>query len=348
MTKYTGITVLFCTIFVSSSFAFAPNDMSLRKGISQRHDDDSQFRTTCAFNNNNINNNNINNHNKRSSSTLILNNSAPLTTSTGIFAAMNLAGFIISILTQSHIHLDLIGTGAFAIVGLFPLLGLSPSVTLNGRILASSAAMTLWGSKLAGFLFYRALILKHDARLASTLSTVPGTAVFWTISFLWGLVCSLPHTLGTMSTAPRQYTMLGLFIFIIGFTVETMADAQKWIFKGTNPGQFCNIGLWSISQHPNHFGNLVLWAGIFIINIPALIGPPNTNVWIKYRRLALALLSPIFMGLLFHGQSSGTITNAVELAKMRYGNQAGYTQYIAETPLIVPNVWKWIMGGTRA
>jgi Protein of unknown function (DUF1295) len=193
MTKYSEITLFFLTVFVSSSFAFAPNDMSLRKGISQRHDDDFQFRTTCAFNNNNINNNN---HNKRSSSsTLILNNSTPLTTSTGIFAAMNLAGFFISILTQSHIHLDLIGTGAFALVGLFPLLGLSPSVTLNGRILASSAAMTLWGSKLAGFLFYRALILKHDARLASTLSTVPGTAVFWTISFLWGLVCSLPHTL---------------------------------------------------------------------------------------------------------------------------------------------------------
>ena len=287
-----------------------------------------------------------NNYNKPSSALVL--NSTPLTTSTGIFAAMNLVGFLISILTQSHVHLDLIGTGAFAMVGLSPLLGLSPSVVLNGRTLASCVALTLWGSKLAGFLFYRALILQHDARLTSTLSTVPGTAVFWTISFLWGLVCSLPHTLGTMSTVPGQYTMVGLFVFFIGFTVETMADAQKWIFKGTNPGQYCNTGLWSISQHPNHFGNLVLWAGIFIINIPALIGPPNTNVWNRYRRLALALLSPIFMGILFHGQSSGTITNAVELAKMRYGNQAGYTEYIAETPLIIPNIWKWIMSGTKA
>jgi steroid 5-alpha reductase family enzyme len=258
---------------------------------------------------------------------------APFRTSTSILAIANMIGCLISVLTHSHLHIDLIGTGAFALVGLYPILfAADVATTGNGRILWSSAAVTAWGTKLASFLFYRALVLQHDARLTSTLSTATGMVAFWTISFVWGLVCSLPHTLGTMSAAPAQSTptVLGILLFAVGMVIETLADAQKWRFKATHPaGQYCNVGLWSMSQHPNFFGNLVLWAGIFILNLPALVR--------SKRILALALLGPMFMTTLFYGQATGRVTDAVQMAAARYANQVGYAQYIAETPLIVPN-----------
>jgi len=305
------------------SFAFSP-PMSLRKNKASSGEGASLQQAMQPLSSNK----------KRDS--VILYSKHPLVTSTAIFASMNFAGFIISLITKSHVHLDLIGTGAFAVAALAPLLMGNPAAPVNGRILVSSAAVAVWGTKLASFLFYRALMLQHDARLTATLSTVPGTATFWFISFLWGFLCSLPHTLGTTSKAAGSfpYTVAGSVLFGLGLTMETVADAQKWWFKSNHVGKFCNIGVWSISQHPNFFGNLLLWFGILVINVPAL----------DKKRLAMALLSPLFMGMLFYGQATGAMLRTVEMAKVKYGNQLGYAEYLAETPLIVPNFWKLVFG----
>jgi steroid 5-alpha reductase family enzyme len=102
---------------------------------------------------------------------------------------------------------------------------------------------------------------------------------------------------------------------------------------------------WSVSQHPNFFGNLLIWIGILIINAPSLIEPtsvavksPSTafsQLW-RFRRFGLALLSPLFMWTLFYGQASGLITKSVSLANLRYGDDPNYKKYVESVPLIIP------------
>jgi len=96
--------------------------------------------------------------------------SIPFMQSVFIYAGANLFGFLISLLTGSHLHLDLLGTGAFVLASLPTLFSASCP-----RIFVSSAAVSIWGTKLAGFLFFRALRVKTDARLHDTLSTASGT-----------------------------------------------------------------------------------------------------------------------------------------------------------------------------
>lgn len=275
--------------------------------------------------------------------------STPLWQSVGVISGVNGLGFVISLLTGSHLHLDLLGTGAFALAAATPLfVGITKASALL-RVKTSCAAVMLWGTKLAGFLFFRALRVKHDARLDGTLSTVSGTVGFWVLSLLWGVLCSLPHALGTTSDNPglTSTTVVGTTMFAIGFIIETVADLQKWSFKNSAaaaPDQFCNVGLWSVSQHPNYFGNFLLWTGILILNAPALIEMPGEkakllqNIW-GARRLFLALLSPLFMWALFYGQANGTVTNAVEAAMTRYGNNPDYADYVENVPLIVPRLF---------
>ena len=95
----------------------------------------------------------------------------PWVRSNCIYAGANFLGFVISLLTGSHVHLDLIGSGAFCAAAIPTLLD-PPG---NDRIRYSSSAVALWGSKLALFLFYRALQTGHDIRLEDTLSTFSGT-----------------------------------------------------------------------------------------------------------------------------------------------------------------------------
>lgn len=269
---------------------------------------------------------------------------SPFVLSSIIYAMTNVLGFVISIFTGSHLHLDLLGTGAFTLASLPNIL--APSST---RVLISSSAVGIWGAKLASFLFFRALKVKTDVRLEDTLSTTGGTTSFWFISLLWGVICSLPHTLGSTSSiegSPVTLT-IGVIVYMLGLLTETKADFQKWSFKENNPGKFCNEGLWSISQHPNFFGNLLIWSGIYIMNVDSLIQPMGedggiiSQVW-GTRRAWIALLSPLFMWTLFYGQSSGAITNTLELASKKYGSDASYQSYIKNVPLIIPSVLSWL------
>lgn len=266
-------------------------------------------------------------------------NNAPLWRSSKIFALVNVAGFLVNLVApKCHYHVDLFGTGAFAAAAI-PTLN-SP----NRRIHWSSTAMLTWGSKLAGFLLYRVLNQGHDARLDATLATPTGAAGFWFISLLWGLVCSLPHTLGSTSTVPVKsplFLYTGAGLFGLGLTIETLADVQKWMFKQAHPGQFCNVGVWAISQHPNWFGNLLLWSGIWVMNAPALVNHSAKGIW-KYNRAVLALLGPMFMWTLFDAQATGKILgDSLEANHKRYAADPKFADYLAKTPLIIPNPLRW-------
>lgn len=268
-----------------------------------------------------------------------------------IIVGANLLGFLISLTTNSHLHVDLLGTGAFAASALPTLL----NKNLPDRVRLSSAAVLTWSSKLAAFLFYRILQTGHDGRLDDILAQPLYAAGFWTFSMAWGILCTLPHSLGTTSSMAGNplALRLGCALFGLGLLTETTADYQKTAFKLANPGQFCDTGLWALSQHPNWFGNMVLWSGIFLMNAPALIEPiaakagiNTATVWktmLRYKRVGLAFVSPIFMLYLFSGQANGTITDSVKMSRERYGygTNADFTKYIDTTPLIFPNPLKW-------
>jgi steroid 5-alpha reductase family enzyme len=268
----------------------------------------------------------------------------PLIQSTAIFAITNLLGCVLSLVGKTQIHVDLLGTGSFALAALPALLGKGAALS---RAKISAAAVTLWSVKLAGFLLFRIIKLGEDMRLSDLFASAKGTISFWIFSLLWGVLCSLPHTLASTSSSPgiSAATFAGSIVYGIGLIVETTADYQKWMFKAENPGKFCNVGLWSISQHPNWFGNLLIWTGILLMNAPALIDVPAVGenksllaaAW-RYRRLALAFLSPAFMIFLFKGQADGSLTTTSELAKSKYGS-VEYEEYLNRVPQIFPKLF---------
>jgi len=285
---------------------------------------------------------------------------APLGTSSAIFGAANALGFAISAATGWHYHLDLIGTGIFAVAAL----------ALRGATLAqgcSAGAVALWACKLAGFLFYRALLVKKDARLDETLSTTSGQVGFWTISFLWGWLVSLPHTLAASVPVGERPAfgpvhVAGLVLFVAGLAIETAADWQKWLFKAdaANRGKFCDVGVWRLCQHPNWFGNLALWSGILLLNAPTLLavgtapalvlGPLVVPAWLGAAcRFGVAALSPLFLLKLFSGQANGVppLNKGYDLTIAKFGKDAAWQAYNAKTPLLLPT-WAsaaaWLRG----
>jgi steroid 5-alpha reductase family enzyme len=272
----------------------------------------------------------------------IIFSNAPLWKSSKIILGANALGWMISVAFPTcHYHVDLLGTGAFAVAAAATT---TPLMAATDRTLWSSRAVMVWSARLASFLFYRVLQTGHDSRLDEQLSTPVLSGQFWFVSALWGIVCALPHTLGTTSSLKGSpvWTRTGVLMAATGVVMESLADYQKWTFKQNHPGgTFCNAGVWSISQHPNWFGNLLLWSGIYIMNAPALIDP-RTDIafWKKYGRLAVAALGPLFMLTLFNAQATGAILGdsfQANREKYGYGTNPAYTKYIDTVPVLFPN-----------
>ena len=82
-------------------------------------------------------------------------------------------------------------------------------------------------------------------------------------------------------------------------------------------------GLWSWCQHPNYFGEIMLWTGIALIAAPVLAGWQ----WV-------AMVSPLFVFLLLTRVSGIPMLQAS--ARERWGADPEYRAYVQRTPLLLP------------
>jgi len=68
--------------------------------------------------------------------------------------------------------------------------------------------------------------------------------------------------------------IVGLVIWILAFSMESIADFQKVRFlkemkRAGKHRQVCNVGLWKYCRHPNYFAEWMVWNGLVIAAIPS-------------------------------------------------------------------------------
>jgi steroid 5-alpha reductase family enzyme len=63
--------------------------------------------------------------------------------------------------------------------------------------------------------------------------------------------------------------LLSLAIWCLGFFFESVGDYQldRFVRDPGNKGKIMNHGLWRYSRHPNYFGEVTMWWGIFTIGL---------------------------------------------------------------------------------
>ncbi len=75
--------------------------------------------------------------------------------------------------------------------------------------------------------------------------------------------------------------LVGLAVWLVGFCFEAVGDAQlaRFIKDPANRGHLMQRGLWAYTRHPNYFGEVTQWWGIWLVALStpfglyALIGP---------------------------------------------------------------------------
>ena len=104
--------------------------------------------------------------------------------------------------------------------------------------------------------------------------------------------CCMPMeaTLLMQESMPETtlHAYAGFFICIIGVLYEIISDAQLHRFREENPHQkgIIETGLWNYSRHPNYYGEILFWWGIFLFG--------NAYTGMNY-----LILAPIAMTIMF-------------------------------------------------
>ena len=162
------------------------------------------------------------------------------------------------------------------------------------------------------------------------LNAVPGFVWFlltWTLGGLWVLV-TLCAALAAITSSNKLdlgvLGILGIVLWCLGFVIEVIADHQKTQFRKVpeNKDRFISNGLWSWSQHPNYFGEILLWLGVAFIAFPVLSGIQM-----------LTLISPVFVYFLLTKVSGIPLLD--RLANNKWGDDADYQKYIRSTSKLV-------------
>lgn len=134
---------------------------------------------------------------------------------------------------------------------------------------------------------------------------------------------SLPVQVAQVYAAPATlgwFAWLGAALWLAGFVFESVADHQLIRFRAepANQGKVLQTGLWKYSRHPNYFGELCVWWGLFLIACDNVAG-------------FLTVIGPLLYSYLIIN-----VTGQRTLDKKLSREKPGYADYMQRTSGLVP------------
>jgi len=241
--------------------------------------------------------------------------------------AINWIAFIPAFIFQTEKFFDLTGSITFITVTVVAVL-FSP--LRDARSFVIMALVLIWAARLGTFLFKRIIKDRKDGRFDELKTNFLRYLVVWSLQGLW-VTFTMSAALVTITTLAKKplgtIAIVGFIIWLTGFAIESVADAQKskWRANPENKGKFINVGLWSKSRHPNYFGEIMIWIGVAIIALPVL------HTWQLF-----SLISPVFVIILLTRISG--LPMLEKRADEKWGGKDNYEEYKKNTPVLIPKL----------
>lgn len=194
--------------------------------------------------------------------------------------------WIISVLVKNASIVDIVWGAGFAITSWVLAATIDGD---DGRQALLAVMVGLWGARLALYLAKRNIGHGEDWRYVAMRKKAGKKFVWSSLITVFGLqgllmwVVSLPVQFGNGDDSPGlgPVAVIGVMVWLVGFAFEVVGDLQLSRFKKNpaNVGKILDTGLWSLTRHPNYFGDALLWWGIGIVGaetgsgIIGFIGP---------------------------------------------------------------------------
>jgi len=238
--------------------------------------------------------------------------------------------YIPAYMLQTEKFYDLTGSITYLFVVWFVFLSSYQSISLNFGNLILVLFISVWTIRLGVFLFMRIHKAGEDKRFRTIKTSASQFFMTFTLSGLWVTLCSMCALVAISSAegiVMNALTYIGIILFIIGFSIEVIADNQKTAFRSieANKDSFITSGLWSKSRHPNYFGEVLLWFAIAVISFSSLEGLQ-----------LVTLISPLFTYILLVYVSG--VRMLEDMNDQKWANDESYKSYKKSTPMLFPKL----------
>lgn len=123
----------------------------------------------------------------------------------------------------------------------------------------------------------------------------------------------------TSGGSTNIFTLLGFAVSMTAPTIQLIADTQHHRFAKAHKGEICKVGLWKHGRHPNYYGEISMWWGIWVMYVS--VHGFSTNLWY--------LVGPVAMTCLF------LFISIPLMEKRQMKNKPGYAEYKKETRILI-------------
>lgn len=208
--------------------------------------------------------------------------------SLGLSLLINLILFLIAFNLKSDKLTDISYALSFLALAIYALLKTTGPNVYSYIVFAM---VVVWAFRIGGFLLNRVLKVGKDRRFDDMRDNFVRFGKFWLGQAIAAWILMIPAEYAiTKASKLAVLVYVGVVIYIIGLFAESIADWQKFNFheRKNKKHPWIDEGIWSLSRHPNYFGEIAVWIGIYVASFMALNTP---------QRL-IGLLSPLFITIL--------------------------------------------------
>lgn len=238
--------------------------------------------------------------------------------------SINFVLFIIAYRLQSDKLTDISYALSFFTIDIISLLHTNRYNLFSFIIFALPA---LWAVRIGVFLLIRVMKVGKDRRFDDIRTSFVRFGKFWLGQAITAWILMLPIVLALNRKGRVSFLLiLGAVIWLCGLLIEALADYQKFAFKldKNNEGRWIQEGLWKYSRHPNYFGEILVWCGVYVSCFASLS---------SIGRL-VGLASPLLITWVLLFVSGVPLLE--KSADQRWGKLKDYKEYKQRTHLLAP------------
>lgn len=190
-----------------------------------------------------------------------------------------------------------------------------------------AALVTIWGGRLALHIQRRSRGHGEDPRYAAMLGDAGFGTVIRKVFVVQGLavfVVSLPlQTAAAYDVRWRWLVAVGVVVWLVGLVFEAVGDSQLTAYRALPKDKkppVMQTGLWRYTRHPNYFGDMCVWWGIWMAGALSLGWLPGL----------LTVVAPVAMTYFL------AFATGARLLERTMMQRPGYPAYAARTSMLVP------------
>ncbi len=252
----------------------------------------------------------------------------PLLLTLGFFTAF----FIVAQIIKDNSIVDM-GWGAGFVIGALTTLLITPSPTVLSYVIV--AFIAVWGLRLSARITKRNFGKGEDFRYRQWRKEWGDNVViiaFFRVFMIQGIINFIVGSASYMVIKFNTFDFTGvtsfvvyagLLIALIGLIFEVVGDEQlrRHIKEGSRT--LMDKGLWSITRHPNYFGEILIWVGLYLSGASLIDSSVNMGLY------GVLVISPLLM-------SAVLIKVSTPLLEKHMAKYDGWEAYTQRVPMIFP------------